>query len=1136
MYRFLQLYLLLIISTVYGQNTLIKNSEGILIPTASSYCEGSSLQLQVDDFSLHSSESVVEIPISDYNLIINNTSGEKDITFSADAGSNNKFSEPIDLDFSLRFFDEVYTQVVVGSNGRLVFTNNPVLNDLQDYSKFKDRSFTGKIVNNVSQPGEPIPSKKYNQVFKEGDTLREIPLAQIFAGYTNLKINTTAGSYKYKSFTLNGQKGMLFTFNSVIPHNDLGTDLGSPYTIRIILLADGTSVLNVKNKTDGRYNAILGTQNKYGNKALIPPGNANYNNGIWNSASAVGYVINTASALTPFYKWEVYKNGSWQIISTDRFLNNYKPTEGEETVKVTVSFAETDEIKTSEIKFRKIKKPKIEGLVTCSYTMSVTDETFDPQYSYRWYKEGDDQVVGWNRVLAIHRIENHIGNYYVKVYTADGTPLCDGLQSNVLRYEKQKFPEKISEQYCVVVNSNDATTPITVNLFEKFYPNYDPASGLEPFQAIFNAYGRELSTAEAANLVVEPNSDVKLGLRIYNGDRSENCYTGHKDLFYLYMPESQQITICASASTYDLKSFFEKPDYPDSYYYYYAYADDDTMADGSSVDVNRELVVTVIANTNCRTKTKITFVRGAELALPEVPVQERCSGKDNNANRFDFNEIKALLDPADQYNVVFYDQNDNEITVGANLNSEGYFWTGKIGDYPIYAKVSDKGDSSCFATSETIILRVYSQPILNSTYEQFVTKKICGISEVDISIDNVFDIIKENAANQLPELRYYDAAGNQLSTAEVEAYPINRGTPYILIKNGVCNVLKVNYRFISEAFPVVQPGMLTYCDDMDAMPDGIVKIDLAANEFKQRLTSHFEQGSFVYYLNGNKIFESNSPGDSYQVNISNGDILKVEVSGDNYCTAIVSATFQVNTPTVLNLSGNLNICYGEALSLQVLNASAFTEIRWLAPNGDLLNAGGSLTSSFAEIAFGKEYKVVAINKNGCATEYPFTPSDRNQPKITAIKQSNTSIEVTAEGGTTPYTYYFNGKPQNSNILSNPEPISYEIQVKSAAGCFGPPQTVYFIKINNAFTPNADGKNDVWKIDYLDRMNDVKLTITDRFGNVMYQADSGADAAWDGTAAGQAVPTGTYWYVVSWTDPVTRTSEQRQGWILLKNQR
>lgn len=63
---------------------------------------------------------------------------------------------------------------------------------------------------------------------------------------------------------------------------------------------------------------------------------------------------------------------------------------------------------------------------------------------------------------------------------------------------------------------------------------------------------------------------------------------------------------------------------------------------------------------------------------------------------------------------------------------------------------------------------------------------------------------------------------------------------------------------------------------------------------------------------------------------------------------------------------------------------------------------------------------------------------------------------------------------------------------------------------NVFTPNGDNVNDLFSLNAINTEN-IKLVITNRWGNVMYEGD-GANPAWDGTSqAGQKAASGVYFY-------------------------
>ena len=231
----------------------------------------------------------------------------------------------------------------------------------------------------------------------------------------------------------------------------------------------------------------------------------------------------------------------------------------------------------------------------------------------------------------------------------------------------------------------------------------------------------------------------------------------------------------------------------------------------------------------------------------------------------------------------------------------------------------------------------------------------------------------------------------------------------------------------------------------------------------------------------------------------------------------------MNTPSKSStLLPKYFICYNETIPIDA--GSENTGWKW---------STGETTQTISICKHGN-YSVVLTNSSGCSYTHNFIVSDENQPKIEVINLTNNSIEVIASGGVKPYRYYFNGVPQSSNILNNPTDRSYVIQVESATGCFGPPKTIYFIKINNAFTPNSDGINDVWNVEDLDKMEQVSMVIVDRNGTKVFESTDPNKTEWDGKQNGRTLPTAAYWYIISWYDAVTQKTEQRQGWILVKN--
>lgn len=108
-------------------------------------------------------------------------------------------------------------------------------------------------------------------------------------------------------------------------------------------------------------------------------------------------------------------------------------------------------------------------------------------------------------------------------------------------------------------------------------------------------------------------------------------------------------------------------------------------------------------------------------------------------------------------------------------------------------------------------------------------------------------------------------------------------------------------------------------------------------------------------------------------------------------------------------------------------------------------------------------------------------------------------------------------PTDLNIKVSPGgDMQYILSVQSGDGCFNSDTLNVFVKdflaIPNAFTPNGDGKNDTWRIPYLESIPDYDLKIFNRYGQIVFRSKASA-VNWDGTMNGKQLDTGTYIYTL-----------------------
>lgn len=81
-----------------------------------------------------------------------------------------------------------------------------------------------------------------------------------------------------------------------------------------------------------------------------------------------------------------------------------------------------------------------------------------------------------------------------------------------------------------------------------------------------------------------------------------------------------------------------------------------------------------------------------------------------------------------------------------------------------------------------------------------------------------------------------------------------------------------------------------------------------------------------------------------------------------------------------------------------------------------------------------------------------------------------------------------------------------------------------INIPNVFSPNNDGKNDVFKITGSSIKN-FSCSIYDRWGLKLYEW-SGINGGWDGNAKGGEAPSGTYFYILEYTDAKDQVTTEK----------
>jgi hypothetical protein len=178
----------------------------------------------------------------------------------------------------------------------------------------------------------------------------------------------------------------------------------------------------------------------------------------------------------------------------------------------------------------------------------------------------------------------------------------------------------------------------------------------------------------------------------------------------------------------------------------------------------------------------------------------------------------------------------------------------------------------------------------------------------------------------------------------------------------------------------------------------------------------------------------------------------------------------------------------------------------------------------------KAYAVTIKDSIGCWLDTSVNINQPNPLELTAAVTPNNcygadtvgKVEVIVEGGTEPYAYtWLNDTSATTNILSGLANGNYYVRVKDARGCndslaaevaYGDCCTPF---IPTAFTPNGDGRNDIYRVVFKGDMALERMSIYNRFGQEVYTTND-IYSGWDGTFGGEPADVGTYFFYIKGT--------------------
>ncbi len=273
--------------------------------------------------------------------------------------------------------------------------------------------------------------------------------------------------------------------------------------------------------------------------------------------------------------------------------------------------------------------------------------------------------------------------------------------------------------------------------------------------------------------------------------------------------------------------------------------------------------------------------------------------------------------------------------------------------------------------------------------------------------------------------------------------------------------------------------------------------------------------------NGPNNYTSTLPKSSVlNVQTSDAGIYQLQQNFHYGCTSLDTFFLQVFPGTTISTETLYSICEGEGVQL---NAQGQGTFEWF-PNISLSNnkIGNPLSIPKDSI----NYKVILTNSFGCKDSanveinvyrkpQAFAGTDLKIEKGDSIKLDGAWAKGTDINISWSPNIFIDQTNDLNPIVYSEDDITYTLKASSNVGCgvASDEMTVKVLKdvfVPNAFTPNGDGVNDVFRIFASDGYQLNEFMIYNRWGKMIYTS-SDINFSWDGRWLNQIQPSGSFIY-------------------------
>ncbi|MFL5787469.1 MAG: gliding motility-associated C-terminal domain-containing protein [Flavisolibacter sp.] len=296
---------------------------------------------------------------------------------------------------------------------------------------------------------------------------------------------------------------------------------------------------------------------------------------------------------------------------------------------------------------------------------------------------------------------------------------------------------------------------------------------------------------------------------------------------------------------------------------------------------------------------------------------------------------------------------------------------------------------------------------------------------------------------------------------------------------------------------------------------------------------------YQWYLNGQPTVTTE---DYNSTNFSDGDVVTLAITTDSSTTCQPKQTLQsgvttINfvpnvTPSITISSSGSEFCEGHPVQFiaSTVNGGDSPNLEWQI-NG--IATGGTDSSFSPAHIINGDLVSCLLHASGCADpkdvssngismivhplpDIHFSPADTTVSPGTVLQLKASASSPVISYAWLPDSLFV--ASVGASVTTRPiiNTSSYQVQATSDFGCVAMAEGIIKVMTKlympTAFTPNGDGKNDVFRIPQGVNIKLTEFAVFDRWGNKLFSTKD-ISVGWDGTLNGKTCDPGTYIYLV-----------------------